>query len=76
MLYTITFRSGAQQEIKLGTEDVIKLVAGLEAVNKQPDHRGLLHTSDGAVLLNEVVAFAPYVSMADRYGSSPIPSPK
>jgi hypothetical protein len=74
VLYTITFKSGAQQEVKLGTEDVVKLVAGLEAVNKQPDHRGLLHTADAAILLNDVVGFAPFVSMAERYGSGPIPS--
>ena len=70
MLYTITFKSGAQQEFELDNEAVIQLVTGFRAVNEgSKPMNGILGKGDAAILLSEIAAFGPYISMAQKYAT-------
>lgn len=69
MLYTITFKSGAQQEFDLDVDAVVKLVEGFKAVN-ETGKEGILGKGDTGILLSSVAAFGPYISMARKYGST------
>ena len=66
MLYTITFKSGAQQEFDLDVDAVVKLVEGFKAVN-ETGKDGILGKGDTGILLSTVAAFGPYISMARKY---------
>ena len=72
MLYTITFRSGAQQTYDLDEEAIQALAEGWRAVheNKNPDGV-LIRPGQSGILLSEVVGFDRYVSMAEKYGLTP-----
>ena len=74
MLYTITFKSGAQQEFDLDEKAVAFLVEGFQAVNggqKEPVD-GTLFSGRSGFLLSEVAGFGPYVSMTEKYGNESI----
>jgi hypothetical protein len=77
VLYTITFKSGAQQEFELDDAAVVQLVTGFRAVNEGgKPMNGILGKGDAALLLSEIAAFGPYIGMAAKYGSAPIPPPE
>jgi len=70
VLYTITFKSGAQQEFDLDPESVVKLVRGFNAVARgtgDGPKDGILESKDSAILLSTIAAFGPYISMARKY---------
>lgn len=70
MLYTITFKSGAQQLFELDKESVRRLAEGFKAVHEGQQKGVLTHPDASAsILLEEVASFGPYVSMARRYGT-------
>jgi len=66
MLYTITFKSGARQEVDLTPEEFDRLSQGFEAAAKG-EGVALLTSDKGGILLNEVVCFHRYVSMREKY---------
>jgi len=70
VLYTITFKSGAQQVLDLEKQSVALLYEGFKAVHES-GQGGMFHrNTDGfvaGILLREVAAFAPHVSMSRRY---------
>ena len=75
MLYTITFKSGAQQEFDLDDGAVIQLVEGFKSVNEEGKD-GILGKGDSGILLSTIAAFGPYISMARKYEETtdvPIP---
>ena len=75
MLYTITFKSGAQQLFDLDAESVASLLKGFEAVHGSRQQGTFTQSSAGAgIYINEVVSFGPYVSMAQRYTEPSTPS--
>lgn len=66
MLYTVTFKSGAQQEFDLDADAIVKLVEGFNSVNKTGKD-GILSCGDSAFLLSAVAGFGPYIPMSQKY---------
>lgn len=66
MLYTITFKSGAQQEFDLDNHAIRQLAEGMESSHKE-GIIGVLASGSGVILINEVVGAHPYVPMSRKY---------
>jgi len=66
VLYTITFKSGAQQEFDFDQQTLLHLIEGFDAVNRKGQD-GILRYGDSALLLGTVAAFGPYISMRRKY---------
>lgn len=72
MLYTITFRSGAQQEFDLDDQAYIQLVTGFQATHERKKG-GLLIFGAGGILLTEVVGFHRYVPKSTKDNATYVP---
>ena len=68
MLYTITFRSGAQQEFDLDDQAYVQLVTGFKAVHEE-GKGGHMISGAGGILISEVVGFHRYVPMTVKYNT-------
>jgi hypothetical protein len=72
VLYTVTFKSGAQQEFDLDADAIVNLIDGFKAVNERGVD-GILSCGDAAFLLSTVAGFGPYIPMSQKYEAPSIP---
>jgi hypothetical protein len=66
VLYTITFKSGARQEVDLTQEEFENLRLGVETAAKG-EAVAVLSSPIGTILLNEVVCVHRFVGMREKY---------